>query len=71
MMLAIFMTLLDSFWTKYDNFGQSACCQEGNECGGKIAKKSRLVPASFLRLLVNIMNERVAEDDACNLHDIT
>ena len=58
MMLAIFMTLLDSFWTKYDNFGQSACCQEGYECGGKIADKSRLEGGRRQALLLSRLLSR-------------
>ena len=42
MILATPKALFDSFWTKYGNFGQSACCQEGYECGGTIADKPGL-----------------------------
>ena len=39
---------------------------------GTIADKSWLVPASsFLLHVINILNERVAENDACNPHDFT
>ena len=72
-MLATLMTLVNSFWTKYDSFGQSSCCQEGYEYGGTIADKSRLVPAFFLLLLSRLLSndERVATDDTCNPHDFT
>ena len=68
-MHAALMTLLDSFWTKSNNFGQSACCQEGFECGGTIADKSWLEGGRRQFLLVNILNERLAQDDACNPDD--
>ena len=58
MMLATLMTLLNSFWTKYDNFGQSACCQEGYECGGKIADKSRLEGGKRQALLLSRLLSR-------------
>ena len=55
MMLATLMTLLNSFWTKYGNFEQ--CCQEGYECGGTIADKSQLGPASFFLFLEPKLSE--------------
>ena len=57
-MFATLMTLLDSFWTKYGNFGQSACCQEGYECGGTIADKSRLEGGRRQALLLSRLLSR-------------
>ena len=58
MMLATLMTLLNSFWTKYGNFGHSACCQEGYECGGTIADKSRLEGGRRQALLLSRLLSR-------------
>ena len=52
------MTLLNSFWAKYDNFGQSAFCQEGYECGGTIADKSRLEGGRRQALLLSRLLSR-------------
>ena len=58
MMLATLMTLLNSFWTKYGSFGHSGCCQEGYECGGTIADKSRLEGGRRQALLLSRLLSR-------------